>query len=530
MSNFLDIIFNLGMLSAISILAGFISNSLKYRNMKEILLGFLFGTASILAMLNPLVLAPGIIFDGRSVMLSICGFFFGPVSVAIAAGMAAALRIFQSGPGVVMGVSVIIASSAIGVGFYFLRKKRCWKITSWLILGMGIAVHVVMDLLMLTLPEPYRMETIRLLALPVLIAYPATTVFIGKIIDEYTKHQQRKTRLENIIEGTNAGTWEWNVQTGEAIFNERWAEFIGYTLDELAPISVSTWLDNMHPDDLEKSDKLLRKHFNGELQYYECECRMQHKDGHWIWGLDRGKVISWTSDGKPLWMYGTLQNITEKKKAEAALKHSLEEKRVLLKELYHRTKNNMQVISSLLNLQADQEESPHLKTAFGEMNNRIRSMALVHQKLYQSKSLSYIDLSDYVNELYSGLVSSYLANTNQVVMKTQIDNIQLQMDTVIPLGLVLNELISNSMKYAFPAQQQGRISISAEKQGDKMVRLIYKDNGVGMPQTKSPENIKGLGLELVETLITHQLEGEVEMNHENGLKYIIYFRTESGYL
>ena len=128
-------------------------------------------------------------------------------------------------------------------------------------------------------------------------------------------------RLSDILEGTNVGTWEWNVQTGEVVFNERWAEIIGYTLKELEPLSIDTWMKFANPDDLKKSEALLDKHFNGELDYYECEARMRHKDGSWRWVLDRGKVASWTEDGKPLLMSGTHQDITERKLTEKKIRH-----------------------------------------------------------------------------------------------------------------------------------------------------------------------------------------------------------------
>lgn len=128
--------------------------------------------------------------------------------------------------------------------------------------------------------------------------------------------ENQKQRLANIIEGTNVGTWEWNVQTGETVFNERWAEIIGYTLEELKPISIHTWLKVVHPDDLVKSEELLLKHFKGETEYYDFEARVKHKDGHWVWIADKGKVVSRTADKKPLMMFGTHQDITERKRSE----------------------------------------------------------------------------------------------------------------------------------------------------------------------------------------------------------------------
>jgi len=134
--------------------------------------------------------------------------------------------------------------------------------------------------------------------------------------------ETQRQRLASIIFGTNVGTWEWNVQTGEVAFNERWAEIIGYSLAELEPLSIRTWMEHTHPDDLKESELRLNQHFRGEASHYECECRMRHKGGNWVWVLDRGKVISRTDDQKPLMMSGTHFDITERKRAEAALRES----------------------------------------------------------------------------------------------------------------------------------------------------------------------------------------------------------------
>jgi len=140
-----------------------------------------------------------------------------------------------------------------------------------------------------------------------------------KLAEEALAHQ--KQRLSYILEGTNVGTWEWDVQTGETIFNERWANIIGYTLEEISPVSIDTWMKFAHPDDLKISGELLEKNFTKELDYYEFEVRMQHKNGNWVWVLDRGKVMSWTDEGKPLLMCGTHQDITERKESEDKIRY-----------------------------------------------------------------------------------------------------------------------------------------------------------------------------------------------------------------
>jgi PAS domain S-box-containing protein len=147
----------------------------------------------------------------------------------------------------------------------------------------------------------------------------------GFLLDITERHDlqealyQQQARLQSILDGTNVGTWEWNVRTGVTIFNERWAEMIGYTLEELEPISIETWASFVHPGDLERSNALLEEHFAGHTPFYDCEARMRHRDGHWVWVHDRGRVSSWADDGSPVLVAGTHQDITARKVAEAAL-------------------------------------------------------------------------------------------------------------------------------------------------------------------------------------------------------------------
>lgn len=174
-------------------------------------------------------------------------------------------------------------------------------------------------------PPGLVVQHVRSLSRPVFDETGAVTGYVGSVedvterVDGERRLRDERMRLAAIIEGTGAGTWEWNFQTGETRFNARWAEIVGMTLDELAPTTIKTWTDLAHPDDLARSAASLNAHFAGATPTYECEARMRHRAGHWVWVLDRGRVLTRTADGQPEWMFGTHLDITERKAKEAAL-------------------------------------------------------------------------------------------------------------------------------------------------------------------------------------------------------------------
>ncbi len=221
--------------------------------------------------------------------------------------------------------------------------------------------------------------------------------------------------------------------------------------------------------------------------------------------------------------------INERKLAQEQLKSSLKEKEVLLKEIYHRTKNNMQVITSLLNLQSNQIDDPHYVELFNESRNRIGSMALIHEKLYRSKNLASIDFKDYITSLANGLFTFYGTNTGNVSLTVNAGGIILGIDTAIPCGLIINELLSNSLKYAFPEGRSGSIFIDLKKTtaSDKFeseYELTVSDDSISLSEDIDIRNTKSLGLQLVTNLTMHQLRGSIELRRDGGTAYFIRFK------
>lgn len=220
-------------------------------------------------------------------------------------------------------------------------------------------------------------------------------------------------------------------------------------------------------------------------------------------------------------------DISERKHAEEKINASLKEKEVLLREIHHRVKNNMQIISSLLSLQSGDIEEKKYLDMFNESRNRIKSMALVHEQLYQSTDLAKIDLNNYIRALVNSLLSFYELLTRNISLKVDIDNIALGIDTAIPCGLVINELVTNSLQHAFPDGRDGEINIivkNHETAGKKNIDLTVSDNGTGMPADLEIQGTKSLGLKLVVTLIEDQLKGSFKLNRENGTEFRISFR------
>jgi len=219
------------------------------------------------------------------------------------------------------------------------------------------------------------------------------------------------------------------------------------------------------------------------------------------------------------------REVEERKAVDERLVASLEEKELLLRELSHRTKNSMNVIVSLIDLQTASIADEKVVQLFEETKYRIMTMALVHEKLHRSRRLSSVNIRRYVADLADALIRGYHLSSGNIEMTMDIDDIDLSIDSVTPLGLVINELISNSMKYAFPGDRAGRISIACSTAEDGWIELRYGDNGPGFPAGVDAGRAASLGLRLVYSLIEHQLKGIVKVDTTaGGVAYVMRFR------
>lgn len=204
------------------------------------------------------------------------------------------------------------------------------------------------------------------------------------------------------------------------------------------------------------------------------------------------------------------------------LNKSLQEKEVLLREIHHRVNNNMQIITSLLNLQSKNIEDIKYKDIFIENQNRIYTMALIHEKLYQSRSLAEINIKEYINGIVINIFQSYEQKSN-IKLDINLENILINIDYAVPCGLIINELLTNSFKYAFPDGRPGIIKISAKSIDNNMIQISISDNGIGIPKDLDIRNTKSLGLKLITSLAESQLRGKITLNRENGTEFQIDF-------
>ncbi|MFP4122841.1 MAG: PAS domain S-box protein [Coleofasciculus sp.] len=339
------------------------------------------------------------------------------------------------------------------------------------------------------------------------------------------KQTEKDIKLQAVITRNMAeGICLVSVTDGRIVYaNPKFEQMFGYEIGELnnQPVRIINHADNeVEADQVRQliTQKILE---NGEYTY---------------------QVYNVKKDGTPFWCqattsrfdhpdYGTVlvavqQDITVQKQTQDQLKASLKEKEVLLKEIHHRVKNNLQIVSSLLQMQSRRTKDQDVALVLQDSQNRIASIALVHEKLYRSENLAQIDFAQYVPDLITHLFDSYNISSSQVRISYQVEDIPLAIDTAIPCGLILNELVSNTLKYAFPEHHNGEIEIKFKRNLDNnSLTLLVRDNGVGIPKSFDIETTTSLGLTLVLGLVD-QIDGTLDLNCDSGTEFTITFSNK----
>jgi PAS domain S-box-containing protein len=306
---------------------------------------------------------------------------------------------------------------------------------------------------------------------------------------------------------------------GEKIIyaNSASARIFGYSVEEL--LEMTFW-ERTHEDFVETVRERGRARLRGENVPNQYECRFVTKGGETFWAIISVGCLEYR--GKPAGIV-TLIDVTETKRAEQRIQASLAEKVVMLKEIHHRVKNNLQIISSLLELQSDTIADEDSRRFINESQNRIRSMALVHEKLYHAESFASINFGDYIDSLTQYLFSTLVSDPDQIFFTVDAGDFLLGIDEAIPCGLIVNELVSNSLKHAFPDGRKGEISVRCHTGEEGLITLTVSDNGVGLPPGLDFRNTETLGLQLV-TMLVKQLRGDIEVDGA-GTTFVVHFRS-----
>ncbi|NJD51947.1 MAG: PAS domain S-box protein [Candidatus Methanoperedens sp.] len=348
---------------------------------------------------------------------------------------------------------------------------------------------------------------------------PISMFGVVQDISERKEAEKELLKFKLGIERSNEAIFMTNIDGQITYVNPAFEKTYGYSREESLGKKPNILKSGLIPPEAYKlfwETLLSKKVMSGELIN-------KTKNGRFI-NVDGSANPILNNEGNIVGFLAIQRDITERKFADEQIKSSLKEKEVLLREIHHRVKNNMQIISSLLSHQMDNITDKNITEIFIDSQNRIISMSLVHEKLYHSRDLRNIDFGEYINDLGASLFQSYNIHPENIKLNINVNNIYLDIDHAIPTGLIINELITNSLKYAFPKDIKGEITIIFRSKGE-ILQLVVGDNGIGFPKDLDFRKTRSLGLHLVTILTENQLHGKIDMNSNKGTEFIIEFKS-----
>ncbi|MBI5681305.1 MAG: PAS domain S-box protein [Methanobacterium sp.] len=365
---------------------------------------------------------------------------------------------------------------------------------------------------------------------------PQTKKSLVSLLDITDKKQSRRALFESekkyrqLVENAHEGIWSIDSEGITTFVNPRMAEMLNYNIEEIIGKPIFSFIETK---DIETAKKYIKR--SADDIKGQNDIKFIKKDGSKIYtSIETSPILD--EDGNTIGVLSLVADISKRKKTEKEIKASLKEKEILLKEIHHRVKNNLQIISSLLNLQTGYINDEDTLDVFKESQNRVKSMSMIHEKLYRSKSMVKIDFGEYVTDLTRNLFYNYKIDRSIIEYNTKIDNIFFDINTAIPCGLIINELVTNCLKHAFsdieaqkslyepftPTNTKNEITIELTPLDDEFA-LTVADNGIGFPDNTNFRNTKSLGLQLVNNLV-EQLDGTIKLDKTNGTKFRIIFK------
>lgn len=399
----------------------------------------------------------------------------------------------------------------------------------WAILGLGITAHVLMLASQLLLPKGIALDTISQIWKPVMAVFPAATLMMGLLMG----NEERRVMTEKSLRESKAslhiaqkiarmGSWEYNLQSDEVDWSENTPFVFGLTGSH-EEFAYKDFTNVVIPEDkhliLESVDTINKRKAPMEVELRVKDSRQNIRYIH-------NKLIPVLDNGEVSIIKGVSMDVTESRMADIQLKNNLKEKEILLKEIHHRVKNNLNVIISLLNMQSRSVRTKNdaLK-GFKEIRDRIFSMSLVHAKLYKSDNFSRIDMKDYIETITRHYIQASELN-RYIDSDIRVDSVFLDINTAIPCGLIINELMTNIFKHAFPDKKKGKIYIRFQALSDNQLELLIGDNGVGLGDEIDFNHSETLGLRIVHLLID-QIQGSIEVIRNKGTVFKIIFPVKA---
>ncbi len=361
------------------------------------------------------------------------------------------------------------------------------------------------------------------IAIFVLLLGTYTSVHLRAIRKWNEKMEESEKKFKVVLNNSQDVIYQMDLDSGKYVYMSPSAEnMLGYDLEEMKEGGAEFVLSKTHPEDLKRMQEQVQRYKEtgrGNQLESDSQFRVLTKSGEYIW-VNNKRTLLYGDDGEPAYIIGNVRDISERKKYTEALDRSLKEKEVLLSEIHHRVKNNLSIVSSLIELQKNSHEKIG-EQDLKEIQDRIKSIALVHEKLYQAETLADVDLAEYIDGLVDMITSSLGSEHKKIRINKELDSIQINNKKAVPVGLIVNELINNCYKYAFKNRNQGNIDVILRREDDAIV-LTVQDDGNGLPDDFEKKSLDSLGMTLINAF-TKQVDGEMEVNSENGTSFTIRF-------
>jgi len=532
---FLQLVFNASLLLSLALIYDLLA--VRWRIGMALLwripAGIVVGLVGVIVMLASWKMEPGIVFDTRSILIGVSGLYFGTVPTLVAMTVTVVFRVTIGGAAVGMGIAVIIASGAIGIGWRHVRRSHLADVSWGEMYLFGMVIHLAMLGCTLLLPRADWWHVVSNIVLPVLLVYPAVTALLGRLMADRLKRDQANCRLQeseeryhNLARISPVGIFRADLSGATTYVNPMWCRIAGLPEEKAMGFG---WLVTVHPDDREDLSQGWQETIRQRKPSF-ADYRFLRPDGTVAWVMGQA-TPEMNAANQIVGYVGTITDISERKLAEEMIRASLAEKEVLLKEVHHRVKNNLMSVIGLIKM----GEAKAKNMAFGalllELEGRVRSMALVHESLHKSESLARINLQNYIETLTSHIRAQFGAERD-IRLQVQAAGVEVDLDFAVPCGLMLNELITNAYKHAFPANkpcsEKGTCEIIvAVKNNDGELMLTVADNGVGLPPGLDWEKSETLGLKLIR-MLCGQLHGSMALDRNQGTAIHLHFAHPAG--